>query len=302
MTIKISAIVCTYNRKAFLTRCLDSLLNQNYHDYEVIVVDDGSTDGTPQFVNEYKKKVPSNVTFRYIQHKRNRGLGVARNTAVKNAFGMVVAFTDDDCVVSRDWVANIARYHFNYPEVAAVGGLVFNGCADNVIAEIGQQMVTYLLYDQMIDDQYTNFLVGNNQSYKKEVIEQVQYFEGGLIYGGEDAEIQSRLIGRGYKMIFSPDITVTHFQRSTFKSFLKQYYRYGIGEYVVYLKNRYNDDLYKSRFKSNIIQRIVRPIKRPYEVSKYLEKRREKILCYPFVYLASVARAMGFIAAAFGAR
>ncbi len=301
MTIKISAIVCTYNRKNFLSQCLDSFINQDYDNYEVIVVDDGSVDGTDQMVGEYKKNVYSKVTFRYIKHEKNKGLGAARNTAVKNAQGEVVAFTDDDSIVSRDWVSNIAKYHLRYPDVAAVGGLVFNGFEDNIIARIGQQIVTYYLYDRLIDNNYTKFLVGNNQSYKKNAVEDVGYFEEGLIYGGEEAEIQNRLIKKGYKMIFSPDITVTHFQRSTLKSFLKQYYKYGIGQFVTDQKKQ-EIDIDSPEMSLATSSGIVRLIKRPYLVSKHVEKTSDRLLCFPLVYLSSLMRAAGYMSAKFGVR
>ena len=97
---KVSVIIPTFNRKDWLKECLDSVTNQDTKgiSYEVIVVDDGSSDGTEDIVHRYKKTT-------YLRQK-NQGQAAARNLGLSAARGQVIAFTDDDCIPSKDWLRN----------------------------------------------------------------------------------------------------------------------------------------------------------------------------------------------------
>jgi len=88
---KVSTIIPTYNRANLLRRAIESVLDQTYRDFELIVVDDGSTDSTEGVVKAFNDN-----RIRYIRHMMNRGLSSARNTGIKNANGEYVAFLDTD--------------------------------------------------------------------------------------------------------------------------------------------------------------------------------------------------------------
>ena len=89
--MKVSVIITTYNRAPLLCNAIESALAQDYSDFEVIVVDDGSTDDTEQRVRDYDSQV------RYV-HQENKGLSTARNTGISVASGQYIALLDDD-----DW-------------------------------------------------------------------------------------------------------------------------------------------------------------------------------------------------------
>lgn len=89
----VSVNIATYNRAHLLPRCLDSVLSQTYDNFEVIIVNDSSTDNTIELVNEYKKIYPR---IKLITHTQNIGLANARNTAYQNSNGKYIAFMDDD--------------------------------------------------------------------------------------------------------------------------------------------------------------------------------------------------------------
>ncbi len=91
----ISVIVPVYNVEKYLSKCLDSIINQTYQNLEIICVDDGSTDSSPMILEEYAKK-DSRIK---IITRQNGGLSAARNTGVKNATGEFVSFVDSD-----DWI------------------------------------------------------------------------------------------------------------------------------------------------------------------------------------------------------
>jgi len=87
----VSVIVATYNRANFIDRAIKSILNQIYQDFEIIIVDDGSSDNTEEIIKGYKDK-----RIIYIKHKKNQGISTARNTGIKRAKGEYIAFLDSD--------------------------------------------------------------------------------------------------------------------------------------------------------------------------------------------------------------
>ncbi len=94
---KISIVIPVYNSEKYLVRCLDSISRQSFGDFEVILVNDGSTDNSAQICDEYVRK-----DFRYkVIHCKNNGVSVARNIGIDNASGLYISFIDSD-----DWVEN----------------------------------------------------------------------------------------------------------------------------------------------------------------------------------------------------
>jgi hypothetical protein len=97
MTPRVTVVVASYNAATTLRACLESLLHLDYPDFEILVIDDGSTDETPRITAEFPQ-------VRTLRHVTNLGLSVARNLGITAATGDVVAFTDADCRADRDWL------------------------------------------------------------------------------------------------------------------------------------------------------------------------------------------------------
>ena len=95
--MKFSVILPVYNVENFLSKCLDSVLSQDFSDYEMIAVNDGSTDGSAKILSEYKKKTNK---LKVISQK-NKGLGGARNTGIDNASGEYLIFLDSDDYIEK---------------------------------------------------------------------------------------------------------------------------------------------------------------------------------------------------------
>jgi glycosyltransferase involved in cell wall biosynthesis len=111
----LSVVVCSYNGVDKLGRCLDALADQRVP-VDVLIVDDGSTDGTDALARSYG--------FSVIRHERNKGISAARNTGLTHATTMVVAFCDDDCTPPVDWTEQLIASWTVHPEVTVLGGLV----------------------------------------------------------------------------------------------------------------------------------------------------------------------------------
>ncbi len=86
---KVSVIIPTYNRGGYIKRALESVLNQTYNDFEIIIVDDGSTDDTKKVLEPYKDVI------KYI-YQENKGVSAARNRGIKGSCGEYIAFLDSD--------------------------------------------------------------------------------------------------------------------------------------------------------------------------------------------------------------
>jgi glycosyltransferase involved in cell wall biosynthesis len=113
--MKVSVIIRTYNRAYIVAEAIESALNQTYGEYEVLVVDDGSTDNTPEVVRRFQ-----DPRLRYIRHERNRGVGAACNTGVAQARGEWIAFLDSDDLWQPDKLERQVACALRHPEVDAV--------------------------------------------------------------------------------------------------------------------------------------------------------------------------------------
>ena len=113
----VSIIVCTYNGAQKISKSLVSLFNQNYpkNKYEVIVVDDGSTDDTLAVVSKFPIVL--------VKHEKNKGLAAARNTGLKKSHGELVICFDDDCTADKHWLSELVKAYKDN-SVMGAGGLI----------------------------------------------------------------------------------------------------------------------------------------------------------------------------------
>lgn len=116
----ISVVVPVYEVELYLRRCINSIMNQTYESFELILVDDGSTDGCPQICDEYADKY-GNV---YVIHKNNGGLSDARNVGTLAARGEYVTYIDSDDYVSPDYLEVLWRLKKKYQAELTVTGIV----------------------------------------------------------------------------------------------------------------------------------------------------------------------------------
>jgi glycosyltransferase involved in cell wall biosynthesis len=96
----VSINVCIRNEEQYIRSCLNSLLNQTFKNFEIIIVDDASTDSSSNIINEFHDK-----RIKYFKNKRNKGIAKSRNTAIKRSSGKYIFCTDGDCTVNNTWIA-----------------------------------------------------------------------------------------------------------------------------------------------------------------------------------------------------
>lgn len=102
--VKISVIIPVYNIEKYLKKCVDSVLHQSFEDYEIILINDGSTDNSFEIVNDYAKQYPDKVI---AYSKENGGLSSARNYALDRATGEYITFLDSDDYLDSDYLERL---------------------------------------------------------------------------------------------------------------------------------------------------------------------------------------------------
>lgn len=116
--MRVSVVVPVFNVEKYLKRCLDSLVNQTYKAYEIILVDDGSTDGSGIIADHYAR---NNSSIKVI-HKKNAGLGLARNTGIENACGDAIVFLDSDDYYGKELIECLVKEYVKNGADAVIGG------------------------------------------------------------------------------------------------------------------------------------------------------------------------------------
>ncbi len=219
-----SVIVPTYNRLHLLKRTIDSLNQQTFKDFEIIIVDDGSTDGTAQYLTDLEKNGRIIPIF-----QSNKGPAVARNVGIRRASGKYIAFTDDDCIVPSDWLEKL-HAHFKIGKIAGVGGSARTGDTSNLYAIANDMIVNFLKYELNERYQITPpFLTSNNTAYSKLCLESVGGFDEGYFIGAEERDLNYRLFLKGERLTYDPDIVVEHYNDSNLGKFLVHQFDQGKG-------------------------------------------------------------------------
>jgi glycosyltransferase involved in cell wall biosynthesis len=216
---KISVIVCTFNGSRTLSECLESLLRLEYPNYEVIVVNDGSTDTTAKIANNYG--------FRVITTE-NRGLASARNMGLTAASGEIVAYIDDDAYADSHWLRYLAGTFMNTKHVG-VGGPNIAPLGDGPIAECVAHSPGNPVHI-LLSDSEAEHIPGCNMAFRKAGLETIDGFDPQFRVAGDDVDVCWRLQQKGWTLGYSPGAMVWHHRRNSIRAYWKQQRNYGKAE------------------------------------------------------------------------
>ncbi len=224
---RFSVIICTRNGADRLKGCLDACLALDCPDFEIIVVNDGSTDDT-------EKLLESTEGIRAF-HLDPCGLSAARNYGAKMSKGEILAFTDDDCRPDVHWLAWLA-HAFTTSEHAAIGGPNLAPQPDSLALSLttaAPGAPTHV----MLDDTTAEHLPGCHLSVRRSAFDQIGGFDKQFHTAGDDVDFCWRLRDSGHTLGFCGASFVWHHRRATPWRYLKQQMGYGKAEALLFKKH-----------------------------------------------------------------
>jgi len=228
---RVSVVVCTYNGSRTIRDCLDGASRLAYPDYEVIVVDDGSSDATAVIARQYD--------CRLIQTE-NRGLASARNSGLAAATGDIIAYLDDDAYPDPDWLTYLAAT-FLRTGYAGVGGPNIAPPGDGPIAECVARAPGGPVH-VLVTDREAEHIPGCNMAFRKSCLDAIGGFDPQFRTAGDDVDVCWRLQERGWTLGFHPAAMVWHHRRNSVRAYWRQQIGYGRAEAMLERKwpEKYN--------------------------------------------------------------
>ncbi|TMM01307.1 MAG: glycosyltransferase [Actinobacteria bacterium] len=239
-----SVVVATRDGERTLGATLDALLALDYPRFEVLVVDNGSRgDGARSLVAE---RAEAAHPVRYVREPRH-GLALAHNRGLAEADGAIVAFTDDDAVPDRAWLAQLAKAFEVAPDVACVTGLVLPAELESDAQIWVDAMWGFTKgFDRRVFDRrrppgallypYTAGVFGSgaNMAFRTAALRELGGFDpalgaGSPARGGDDLAAFFDVIAAGHRLVYEPTAVVRHRHRADYDSLRRQAYSYGVG-------------------------------------------------------------------------
>ncbi|MGB8493872.1 MAG: glycosyltransferase family 2 protein [Candidatus Acidiferrum sp.] len=221
----VTVYIPAYNVAKFLARAIESLRAQTYGADEIIVIDDGSQDETVEIARRFPQ-------VKVIRHDANRGLGAARNTAVRTARNEFVASLDADCVAEPEWLAALVAALAD-PKVAGVGGKLTEGVQVNLADRWRRAHMPQEWGDSFVRN--PKFLFGCNSLFRKSLVLEAGGYDERMRTNGEDTDLSARLRARGWDLLYTPVARATHLRHDSAGSILDTYWRwwrFGVNAYA----------------------------------------------------------------------
>jgi glycosyltransferase involved in cell wall biosynthesis len=213
----LSVIVPVYNGAAVLEACLKAIRASSFKDYELIVIDDGSTDASATIAAAFADKV--------VGHGMNLGLPSARKTSEESARGEILVCIDADVVVRVDTLARIDGHFRDHPDADAVVGLLAKDCPLKGFFTQYKNLYMHYIFRRLPRE--ITFLYGSIHAYRRGL--RSDFRDSGYLlwrgYAAEDTDFGQYLASHGKRIHFMPELEVTHLKQYTFASFVKNDFR-----------------------------------------------------------------------------
>jgi GT2 family glycosyltransferase len=229
----ISVVVAARDAAGELERCLASLLDVDFPvgRYELLVIDSGSKDRTAEVI----KRFP----VQYL-HEPSPSISAGRNAGIRASRGEVVAFTDPDCLVSNQWLSQLANA-FADPEAGAVAGAIVPYPPRTHAERYAARRRSHS-QERPMSHPRRPFAMTPNLAFRREILDRVGLFDTRFRGGGwEDADLCWRFAEHGGRIRYAPRAIVFHRYRATAREFLVQHYRYGYG--LALIQGKYGEEL-----------------------------------------------------------
>jgi glycosyltransferase involved in cell wall biosynthesis len=252
---RVSVIVCAHNAADTIEECLDSLLACDYPELDVVVCEDGSTDGTDVIAAGYPFRL---VRLDHI------GLSAARNAGVRAAKGEIVAFIDADAACHPEWPYHLAL-SLEDQDVAATGGPNLP-VEDAPLVERAVSASPGGPVEVLVSHDRAEHVPGCNMAYRKQALEDIGGFDPVYRSAGDDVDVCWKLLDRGDEIAFAPAAQVRHHRRGTVREYLRQQRGYGRAERLLAAHHRHRfNSLGQARWSGFVYGgvRVLRSLLRP---------------------------------------
>jgi glycosyltransferase involved in cell wall biosynthesis len=239
-----SVVIAVRNEQRYIRQCIKGVFSQDIQEkYEVFVVDGMSTDGTYELLKELQKK----YSFHLLRNEKiNAAAG--RNRGIKESSGELIAFVDGDAIPDKEWLTSIKTVFDRHAErVAGVGGpdLLPKDSSEKEQC-IGLVMTSPLARGGRINPSTQHTLSSDEQSVghiptcnlclRKKVLEEMNGFDESFVKG-QDLELNHRIKKAGYRLLYSPKVTVVHYRKDSFRSFARQIYKWAKAKIAIIKKH-----------------------------------------------------------------
>lgn len=221
---KYTIIVPVFNRPQEVDELLRSLTKQTLQNFEILIVEDGSTEDCRAVLEGYKKQLP--IEYFY---KKNTGPGDSRNFGMARAKGEYLLFFDSDCLIPSNYFENLESHLTQY-DLDAYGGADDSHPSFTVVQKAINYSMTSFLTTGGIRGKKNNLDRFQPRSFNMGIKRKVYETIGGFsdIHPGEDPDLSYRIMDAGFKVGFVPTASVFHKRRIDFSKFLKQVYKFGV--------------------------------------------------------------------------
>ncbi|MBI4043498.1 MAG: glycosyltransferase [Candidatus Diapherotrites archaeon] len=280
----VSVIVPCYNCAKTVPWTLDALKNQAYKAFEVILVDDCSTDKTLGLLEKSR--------FKVVRHEKNKGSGAARNTGIRNSKGSILLFLDSDARADSTWIQGHVNGHLNGCTV--VGGST-RPLHNNFIGMADHYSTWYDFSPNAKRDEKRLQLASANLSVDRKAMQRVGGFREDL-RNNEDADICARMKKNGCELVFEPGLVIYHHDRETFRSFLRHHYNYGKATPRMRTKGsgtRYEWIIPKNRFTAFLGIAPLAVLFTGYVLFYWLRHEPKALIYAPLIFLSKLAHTYG---------
>ncbi len=293
----VSILIATKNRPKKLSDCIKSILKNNFKNFEIIIID--------QTKDIFDSNLLLNKKIRYYHHPGS-GKSIALNFAITQTQGNIVSFTDDDCIVHKNWLKKIDFIFKKNLQISGIFGKSLPYQPEKHKNLINPPVFTkenYEIFSNPATIHYKEIGLGNNMAFRKSALEKVGLFKTWLgkgsvcQAGGIESELIYRLFSKGYKLAYEPNIIIWHNRWITESENLKQQVKYTIGimAFVTYSSIHDHNLKLKNYFTDRFKDRIILPWKYSFDQFRHLNYSKHifKSFIYIFIELFSIVR--GFI-------
>ena len=262
--MRFSVIFCTYNREKYIYNAMKSIAEQDFssQDYEIVLVNNNSTDSTESICNQFQKDYP-HIVFRYFL-ETNQGLSYARNRGVAESRGEILVFVDDDATAFDHYLSSIDILFKEHPSVRACGGPiqpVYEVTKPKWLSHYTEQLIGGALHegDKVKPFRNGRYPGGGNSAFRKEIFDIYGLFnvelgrKGTGLIGAEEKDLYDRLTRGKEQFFYLPQMGIYHYIPE--KKLTEAHFReltYSIGKSERIRTKAVSENAYRGRFLSEL--------------------------------------------------